>query len=191
MPDNLHVDRALLTWDLPNGVVEQTLLPPEEDDCTLARVIDAVGGPAAWEALPVLDLGEEENLPIGNTGYIDFVTAERMTGPLMRGVDTYGRPFLAVRYNVDVGSGPRLCVETIFRRYRTGGVWTSGGASVLCGSTLTHDDLELLRRLVHGEEVGVRKIAWGNKEVPPNARNVVWDEENGWSSFELGRLTLV
>ena len=190
MGQNLHVDPAVTVYEVPSHrVVERTVLPTERDDRTLPEVVAAVGGPAAWDALPVLDLGGEEN---ALNGYIDFVGPERMTAPMMRGVDTHGRPFLAVRFTLDVGApeGPEVHVETLFRRYRTGSLWSSGGASILCTASLCAEDLDLLGRLVRGEPAGLRDVAYEEADVPPDARNVVRDEEDDRWTFERGRLVL-
>lgn len=43
--------------------------------------------------LPILDI----NQYVGRTGYIDFIKADDMEYPLMRGVDCLRRPFLAIK----------------------------------------------------------------------------------------------
>lgn len=192
MGQNLHVDPAVTVYEVPSGqVVERAVIPlSSPEDRTLPKVVAAVGGPDAWAALPVLDLGSEENL---HNGYLDFVRPERMTAPLMRGVDVHGRTFLAVRFTLDVGApeGPELHVETLFRRYRTGSLWSSGGASMLCTASLRDEDLDLLGRLVRGEPVGLRDAAWKEADVPPDALNVVRDDEDERWTFERGRLALL
>jgi hypothetical protein len=55
-------------------------------------------------------------------------------------------------------------VETVFRRYITGSVWTSGGGSTLCVSAMTGGDLCYVARLVKGEEVGIREYEWVPEE---------------------------
>jgi hypothetical protein len=43
--------------------------------------------------LPNLDLKNK----IGSTGYIDFIKAEEMKQPVMKGIDFYHRPFIAIK----------------------------------------------------------------------------------------------
>lgn len=72
--------------------------------------------------IPILDIGQR----VGWTGYIDFIQSADMTHPLMRGVDHYMRPFLAIKVNCNYPSKDeekekkvRKCqfVYTIFQRY--------------------------------------------------------------------------
>ena len=70
--------------------------------------------------LPILDIGDRH----GSTGYIDFIRAEEMKNPVMRGVDSCKRPFIAIRVRCvyegkdsdDVGTDD-LVVGTFFQRY--------------------------------------------------------------------------
>jgi hypothetical protein len=70
--------------------------------------------------IPELDIGNR----VGYTDYIDFIKAEDMKFPIMKGVDCFRRPFLAIKVNVKyVGSDEELkkerydLVGTIFQRY--------------------------------------------------------------------------
>ena len=58
-------------------------------------LMDIVGGSAAWEAMPLLDLSTRT----GSTGYIDFVSAGMFPSeaPMCRGTDCIGRQFLSLR----------------------------------------------------------------------------------------------
>ena len=66
------------------------------------------------EYVPVLDLGDR----VGSTHYIDFVRAEDMHFPLMRGTDFAGRPFVAVKTKTTGGACefPEV-VGVFFQRY--------------------------------------------------------------------------
>jgi hypothetical protein len=116
----------------------------DETDTTMPKLIEALGGQAAFEALPVLDLGTCAASG-GGTGYIDFVRADDMSAPIMRGEDEAGRPFVAFRIESARRGGPY--VETLFRRYTAGPVWTSGGGRELCTCTVDDDVLSVIADL--------------------------------------------
>ena len=97
---------------------------------------------ARFEDLPVLDISGT-----GSTGYIDFITPEMMSESVMRGEDDYGRPFVAFKLLLN----GKKRVSTLFRRYRCGSVWTSGGDSALCASALAKENLEYVSKLLKGE----------------------------------------
>ena len=69
-----------------------------------------------------------------------------------------GRPFIALRFEVEgYFEGETVVeVEVLHRRYTTGSVWTSGGASRICSGAMAGELLEFLSRLVKGERCGVR-----------------------------------
>ena len=130
---------------------------PDQDDETFQSLRE-IFGQERWAALPVLDLTKCSGRH-GGTGYIDFVRPEDMSAPLMRGTDEHGRPFLAVRAKFTFPNGRvETRVETLFRRYTTGHVWTSGGDRNLVSSAMTNEDIEYFGRLVSGEKCGVRKF---------------------------------
>jgi hypothetical protein len=101
----------------------------------MPKLIEALGGEAAFEALPVLDLNSCTARG-GGTGYIDFVRADDMPAPIMRGEDEHGRPFVTFRLSVEEVDYESTnypndmvevtYVETLFRRYTTGPTWVSG-----------------------------------------------------------------
>jgi len=73
--------------------------------------------------LPVLDLGNRG----GSTDYIDFIRAEEMEFPVMRGVDKFRRPFIAIKVNCVDSALEKQMVGTIFQRYTDNDVnWAYG-----------------------------------------------------------------
>lgn len=75
-------------------------LVPEE-------LVDAFGGAKVLAALPILDIGDNHR------DYLDFITPDMMSAPIMRGVDLGGRPFIAIKGLDGVGSP---VVMTLFPR---------------------------------------------------------------------------
>jgi len=67
-----------------------------------------------WYDLPVFDIGER----MGITDYLDFIREEEPSEKVMRGVDSYTRPFLIVKAEVLDSRGKIWSVfETFFQRY--------------------------------------------------------------------------
>ena len=109
-------------------VVEHRPIVEDRSDTTMPKLIEALGGEAAFEALPVLDLNNC-TASGGGTGYIDFVRADDMPASIMRGEDEHGRPFIAFRISVEEeGCEAETHVETLFRRYTTGPTWVNGSS---------------------------------------------------------------
>jgi len=91
-------------------------------------IIEACGGLEQVTSWPILDL----NGRMGWTDYIDFLSSQDLTAPVMRGIDSYNRPFIALRYivrNEDPAKN-RTCVETLFQRYTDDPIkWVKGTGS--------------------------------------------------------------
>jgi hypothetical protein len=136
---------------------DKELKVPDDFPLWPAGVISALGGKEAWCKLPVLDPGNRDHV------YVDFISASTMTAPIMRGVVTSGRPFVAFRCRLkDLDTlkptedfrkwvetvhadGKLPTVTTVFRRYdpsKTDARWTcaySGLSGAVFNSTLFHD----------------------------------------------------
>jgi hypothetical protein len=68
-----------------------------------------------YDTLPILDIGNK----MGLTDYIDFIKAEDMNHPLMKGTDIYGRKFIAIKvktHNTKTNQYKEI-VGTFFQRY--------------------------------------------------------------------------
>ena len=68
-----------------------------------------------YDTIPMLDLSNK----MGYTDYIDFIRAEDMNNPIMKGTDIYGRHFLAVKVktrNTQTNEFKEI-VGTFFQRY--------------------------------------------------------------------------
>ena len=65
--------------------------------------------------IPVLDLGSRHS----EDGFIDFITVEDMSSPVMKGEDIYGRPFVAVKLQTKhtISGETAEMVGTFFQRY--------------------------------------------------------------------------
>lgn len=109
---------------------------------TKADLVEAVGGIAKYCMLP--ELKWENKYHAGGTGYIDGVRPSDLSAPLMRGIDSVNRPYLAARvcvewvgeldersrlylsdrYNCEAG---KLGATTVFQRYiDSGSPWVDG-----------------------------------------------------------------
>lgn len=117
-----------------------------EQQTSFTAMQEACGGEAAFNQLPVLDIGNRE----GSTGYIDFLRPADLTAPIMRGTDRYGRPFISMKLHERATGGE--AVITIFQRYVEGGRWTYGGNFPSPGNffngVFTDQDRALIRQIV-------------------------------------------
>ena len=62
-----------------------------------------------YNNFPVLNVGKR----IGATDYIDFITKEEVTHPVMIGIDFFRRKFIVIKAIVD----NKICIQTFFQRY--------------------------------------------------------------------------
>jgi hypothetical protein len=110
---------------------------------------EAVGGSAAFNRLPILDIGART----GDTGYLDFLRPSDLSQSIMRGSDKLGRPFIALklRSNRPEDYG-REFVVTFFQRYTDdAGRWTWGTThqrTDLFGSVIRDQDRAAIRQIV-------------------------------------------
>ena len=72
---------------------------------------------------PILDLGTRS----GWTDYIDFITWEEVTEPVMKGIDCYGRKFVVVKFLVN----QIRIMQTFFQRYTNGSGWMGCGHATI------------------------------------------------------------
>ena len=112
----IHID--------PNYPVSHYEKILDETKIESADLINACGGLLAISGYPVLDLKGQ----MGSTEYIDFLKSGDLSSSIMRGLDKFGRPFIAFRYVVRSGTSCAVEVETMFQRYRNDPkIWTTGG----------------------------------------------------------------
>jgi len=95
---NPHVVRGMITHTVTKDGVEVSFEKFADDrtDTTFPKVVETLGGREAFDQLPTLDIGDK----MGRTGYLDFIRPEDMSAPIMKGVDSAGRPFVALRYSI-------------------------------------------------------------------------------------------
>lgn len=105
--------------------------------------------------IPVLDIGNRQ----GYTDYIDFLTLEEVTSPVMKGVDMFNRPFVVVKFNVTKPDEVDLeLMETFFQRYTipTNLYQGCGHATPLVFETsggMSHEQFDAVERIIAGEEL--------------------------------------
>lgn len=76
---------------------EMVLLGKKLDGmASFEKIQNLFGGPVGWDQLPILDM---TNLDTGND-YIDFLTADVLTAPIMKGKDTAERNFVVLRFRI-------------------------------------------------------------------------------------------
>ena len=92
------------------------------------------------------------------TGYIDYIQPKQLTSNVMRGVDTYHRPFIV--FCVKDAKGNEIA-ETLFQRHgREPNNWAIGCHKIehifSRSNPLDDENVEYGRRLVNGEPCGIR-----------------------------------
>ena len=92
------------------------------------QIIDLFGGINKFIKYPILQWKPEF---MGATGYIDYITPKSMSAPIMKGIDSYNRPFVVLRLKVTY-EVPKTERETFkgccifFQRHiECNGTWTS------------------------------------------------------------------
>lgn len=63
---------------------------------------------------PILDIGDR----YGTTGYLDFITFNDLSAPVMKGYDHFKRPFFVISAIITKSDGSTIkTIETFFQRY--------------------------------------------------------------------------
>lgn len=78
-----------------------------------------------YDTLPELNLHGQ----VGKTGYIDFIKPRHMQHPVMKGVDTFGRRFIAIKATSRITE--REVVEVLFERDAQDSTWCQIGFGVI------------------------------------------------------------
>jgi len=121
----------------------------------------------------------------GSTGYIDSIRASHMCEPIMWGVDSYDRLFVALRTriaNLDPEASRKIRfvenvsefewdqqhvgVETVFQRYSEGNTWASGShgghhlGREIVTSSMKDVEFENLKQLMTTGETTITRSGW-------------------------------
>lgn len=93
---------------------------------------------------------------MGYTDYIDFITLNDMTAPIMKGKDIYNRPFISIRYIDNISNSKS--VVTFFQRYTNEyHTWAIGSRYRSMFYHVTdEEELDCLKRLLKKEPCGKR-----------------------------------
>ena|GEM_PF-6278825 len=157
MKASVPLEAAKITPAPTSGACVQALEGLSEQS-VFARIAQAVGGVNVFCNLPVLPW--QSRFHEGGTGYIDGIRPSDLSSPMMRGVDAYKRPFLAVRTESEDQYAKTLGVETFFQRYTTPGEpWTSGNhydKHPIVSSIVDNESLEKLEQLAQGETLNLK-----------------------------------
>jgi hypothetical protein len=140
----------------------------------IARLI----GPVSFNAIPVLDLGDN----IGRTAYLDFISTENMTAPVMRGEDRVKRPFICLRYKNNIRD--KIRVITIFHRCTDSESWVNGTSyhkSCFRDRIMKNVYKDYMARLIKRESCGILKY----EDDHDDEIDLVKTLDNGTSIIEL------
>jgi len=99
--------------------------------------------------IPILDIGTKQ----GHTDYIDFLTWNEVTSPIMKGIDMFKRPFIVIKLIID----GRKLMETYFQRFTTISRWHCCGhaTKILISTTggMSEIQANYVKSLVENGEV--------------------------------------
>jgi hypothetical protein len=100
--------------------------------------------------VPYLNIGSR----VGYTDYIDFLTWNEVTSPVMKGTDVYGRNFIVLKMIIN----DKKIMQTFFKRYSRGTCWMGcGHATTNLISTyggMNEEQAHFLRELIQqGENI--------------------------------------
>ena len=103
--------------------------------------------------IPVLNIGNRQ----GSTDYIDFITDDEVTSPIMTGVDMFNRRFIVIKAEIEGIN--RKFMQTFFQRYTNGDMWISDFRNNFIETVggLTEDQILLIQDLLDGEEVVIEE----------------------------------
>ena len=88
------------------------------------KIIELFGGFNTFIEFPIFDWKESF---LGETNYIDNILPSDMTSPVMIGLDSWSRPFIALRINNKKRNENSISVTILFQRYTNLSYsWTSG-----------------------------------------------------------------
>ena len=124
-------------------------------DSPTQQVVDALGGRIKFCELPELKWKDRF---LGGTGYIDSIKPKELKEPVSRGIDLYGRLFIALRLRNTFDSETWIGAEAIFQRSSNPyTIWAEGCQynrdARLFGSIIEGDQLVTLKKVVNHEPV--------------------------------------
>jgi len=103
--------------------------------------------------IPILDIRNRQ----GSTDYIDFLTYDEVTSPIMTGVDVFNRRFIVIKAKIE-GIDTKF-MQTFFQRYTDGDLWISDFRNNFIETVggMTVDQMLLIQDLLDGEEVVIEE----------------------------------
>ncbi len=117
------------------------------------ELVTVLGGKKEVFKLPELTLSSDTF-----NDHIDYVKPSEMQAPIMRGVDSIGRPFIAFKLDVFQGEEKvQTRVECIFKRYVHANGWMSGGpdseTTLVKIGKIGDEDYPYIAKFLQGEEL--------------------------------------
>lgn len=117
----------------------------------ILNVVTSASG-TRYDEIPSLNIGER----MGSTGYLDFLNPTELSGPIMKGVDRFNRPFISLK--VRHRENGALSVITLFQRYTDRPLWTQGtsacfsdGEPISADTFSTEEARQKVRALLSGQ----------------------------------------
>ena len=131
---------------------------------------------------PVLDVGNM----CGSTSYIDFITMEKVTSPIMWGVDSCRRHFIVLKLMIE----GKIILQTIFQRYKDDEyLWRGCGHGTLNPLLFESDNridtpqITLLLSVMRGETVRITEEHCGGSNYV--GKDVCLFNQEKWDAAKL------
>ena len=106
---------------------------------------------------PVLDLGNR----LGHSGYIDFITWDEVTEPVMTGFDYYHRAFIVIKFIIDKDTDkPIKIMQTFFERYTNSkDLWMGCGSAteylIYTFGGMKQEQFDFINKILEGKELKI------------------------------------
>jgi hypothetical protein len=115
---------------------------------------------------PILDIGKR----FGHTGYIDFIDSDDFKEEFNKGIDMFGRKFIALRAIIEYTNGEIIeTFMTLFQRYvQDDSLWVGAGSHLHLFSTQGGADLQQLQlvlKLLKDKTVDVTEEIYKNCRI--------------------------
>ena len=106
------------------------------------------------ETIPKLDIGNK----VGFTDYIDFLRESDVPYPVMRGIDTYNRPFFVIKFIID---NNYTLMQTFFQRYTNNSqLWHGCGHATMnliqTTGGMDNEQFKMIEDIINGKVVELK-----------------------------------
>lgn len=141
------------------------------------------------QTAPILDVGKS----MGHTDYIDYLSVEEVSEPIMRGVDCCKRPFVVMKFHVTTPNNKQhFVMQTFFQRYTDSPYnWVGCGHAtkflLIDVHSMGHTDFRLLMDVIN-HQPGMDKCVLtddNRPELPVGSTVRLWTADDDVNHADL------